>query len=199
MLGKAGVQVVWVKGVGRRGVFSPAAAGRGRIPKKNLRRGPGRGRVGHRRLRGERGRAGAGSRRGGEGGRAQEKTSACAVSWALLRTRSVWWAPQGRVLNPTRAPRSRRVGLQAPASLLAPSGYSIGSSKVTPDHEHRRGLCRASARHRDDFTTRRGGGQEGRGDAGPRGCGRPGMSAGDARRPPRVPQSLHPGLYSCHP
>src|SRR5689334_11549962 len=76
---------------------------------------------------------GAGKRRRFGGG-AREKTSACAVS-ALLRTRIDQGVPQGRFLDPTT-----RVGLQAPTALLAPSGYSIGSSKGSPFHEHRRGL-----------------------------------------------------------
>src|SRR5262249_49921127 len=46
---------------------------------------------------------------------------------ALLRTRNVRWAPQVRGSDPTTM-----VGLQAPDSLLAPRGYSIGSSKVSP-------------------------------------------------------------------
>ena len=46
---------------------------------------------------------------------------------ALLRTRIVQWAPQVRGSDPTT-----EVGLQAPDSLLAPRGYSIGSSKVSP-------------------------------------------------------------------
>src|SRR5262245_50378227 len=46
---------------------------------------------------------------------------------ALLRTRNVRWAPQVRGSDPTT-----EVGLQAPDSLLAPRGYSIGSSKVSP-------------------------------------------------------------------
>src|SRR5581483_770374 len=76
-----------------------------------------------------------GAERGGASlGSAQEKTSTCAVS-ALLRTRIDQGAPQGRFLDPTTT-----VGLQAPTSLLAPSGYSIGSSKASPVHEHRRGL-----------------------------------------------------------
>ena len=58
-----------------------------------------------------------------------EKTSTCAVS-ALLRTRNVQRVPQARVLDPTT-----KVGLQAPNSILAPCGYSIGSSKVSPSHE----------------------------------------------------------------
>ena len=44
---------------------------------------------------------------------------------ALLRTRIDQGVPQGRFLDPTTT-----VGLQAPTSLLAPSGYSIGSSKA---------------------------------------------------------------------
>jgi len=59
---------------------------------------------------------------------------------ALLRTRIDQGVPQGRFLDPTTW-----VGLQAPTSLLAPSGYSIGSSKGSPVHEHRRGLW---GRHR---------------------------------------------------
>ncbi len=54
---------------------------------------------------------------------------------ALLRTRIDQGVPQPRFLDPTAT-----VGLQAPDALLAPSGYSIGSSKATPVHEHRRGL-----------------------------------------------------------
>src|SRR5207248_619945 len=55
----------------------------------------------------------------------------------LLRTRIDQGAPQHRVLGPTRT-SLEGVGMQAPITLLAPSGYSIGSSKATPDHEHRR-------------------------------------------------------------
>jgi hypothetical protein len=43
------------------------------------------------------------------------------------------------------------VGLQAPTSLLAPSGYSIGSSKASPFHEHRRGLCDCRQQHRGNL------------------------------------------------
>jgi hypothetical protein len=42
----------------------------------------------------------------------------------LLRTRNSDWVPQVRGSDPTAV-----VGLQAPDSLLAPRGYSIGSSK----------------------------------------------------------------------
>ena len=54
---------------------------------------------------------------------AHEKTSTCAVSLALLRTRIRSWVPQHRVLDPTTSPRLRWwVGLQAPVALLAPAG-----------------------------------------------------------------------------
>src|SRR5437667_11349805 len=49
----------------------------------------------------------------------------------LLRTRIDQGAPQHRVLGPTRT-SLEGVGRQAPAALLAPSGYSIGSSKARP-------------------------------------------------------------------
>jgi hypothetical protein len=76
---------------------------------------------------------------------AQEKTSTCAVS-ALLRTRNDQGAPQGRILDPTT-----KVGLQASTALLAPSGYSIGSSKASPVHEHRRGLHGRDRPHRGNL------------------------------------------------
>src|SRR5579884_2903704 len=78
----------------------------------------------------------------------KEKTSTCAVS-ALLRTRIDQGAPQGRFLDPTTT-----VGLQAPTSLLAPSGYSIGSSKGSPVHEHRRGLYGCFQPHRRNLPRR---------------------------------------------
>ena len=54
---------------------------------------------------------------------AHEKTSTCAVSLALLRTRIRSWVPQHRFLDPTTSPRLRwRVGLQAPGAILAPAG-----------------------------------------------------------------------------
>jgi hypothetical protein len=46
------------------------------------------------------------------------------------------------------------MGLQAPASLLAPSGYSIGSSKGSPVHEHCRGLCGRCRPHRGTLSCR---------------------------------------------
>ncbi len=67
---------------------------------------------------------------------------------ALLRTRYVRWAPQVRGSDPTT-----KVGLQAPDSWLAPCGYSIGSSKGSPYHEHRRGSSSCHQLSIDDFTT----------------------------------------------
>ena len=51
------------------------------------------------------------------------------------------WVPHARVMDPTTRPE-RRVGLHAPDRLLAPAGTRIGSSKVSPVHEHRRGFVR---------------------------------------------------------
>ena len=89
-------------------------------------------------------------------GSAQKKTSTCAVS-ALLRTRIDQGVPQGRFLDPTPW-----VGLQAPTALLAPSGYSIGSSKGSPFHEHRRGLYGRHRPYSRDFTMSAGAMQAGR-------------------------------------
>jgi hypothetical protein len=86
---------------------------------------------------------------------AQEKTSTCAVP-ALLRTRINLGAPQPRISDPT----TLTVGLQAPNALLAPSGYSIGSSKESLVVEHRRGLCRRERPHKFDSSKSRGHVQE---------------------------------------
>jgi len=65
-----------------------------------------------------------------------QKTSACAVSDAFEN-------PRFRVGASCPGFGSHYgVGLQAPDKIksLAPSGYSIGSSKVTSGYEHRRGF-----------------------------------------------------------
>jgi len=49
------------------------------------------------------------------------------------------WVPHPRVMTPTAHPEGR-MGLQAPGRVLAPAGTRIGSSKVSPGHEHRRGF-----------------------------------------------------------
>ena len=79
---------------------------------------------------------------------ARKKTSTCAVP-ALLRTRNL---PKG-ASTPGFGSHSRRVGLQAPDILLAPSGYSIGSSKGPPGLEHCRGLCSRNAAAQQESTT----------------------------------------------
>ena len=83
---------------------------------------------------------------GGSGTQRGKKTSTCAVS-ALLRTRIV----QGCLRPGFWIPLRIRWACKHGTHILAPSGYSIGSSKAASYHEHRRG-CRAFAPLSDSIT-----------------------------------------------
>lgn len=83
-----------------------------------------------------------------EGGRAQEKTSACAVSDAFENPQCTVGAS-----CPGFGSHYIRWACKRRTTILAPCGYSIGSSKVSPDHEHRRGSRSRCRLHESYFTT----------------------------------------------